>query len=65
MCDIHHHLRVGAVIWEARLAVVVLGVMGRIKPLQLVYGPGTWSGGGCVSLHKFTFWAPEATTIYR
>lgn len=65
MCDIHHHLRVGAVIWKARLAVVVLGVMGRIKPQHLVYGPGTSSGGGCVSLHKFTFWTPEATTIYR
>lgn len=34
MCKIHHHLRVGGVISKARLAVVVLGVVGRVKCLN-------------------------------
>lgn len=56
MCDIHHRLRAGASIWKAGLAVVVLAVMGRVKPSQQhVYGPGTASGGGCMSVHKCTF----------
>lgn len=60
MCDIHHRLRAGALIWKAGLAVAVLAVMGRIKPSQQhVYGPGTPSGGGCMSVHKFTFSGSE------
>lgn len=56
MCDIHHHLRVGALIWKAGLAVVVLAVTGRIKSSQQhIYSPGTPSSGGCVSVQKFTF----------